>query len=156
MLWIAIAIAITSPKMPVSPKEAPIPSPSAAECAVITAMISSAWRAAAPERWLTSSSPTRLSRTPTTYTKATPSTAPVAVRVTLPPPPSTSRLMLAPSITPAAIAFARPNHLVPLSSKNANGSAPSPVASAVNSAATNTNTMLPRLTSIDAATPRRG
>ena len=48
MFWMAIATAIRSPKVLVSPKAAPMPIPSAAECAVITPTTSNAFRASDP------------------------------------------------------------------------------------------------------------
>ena len=48
MLCTAIAIAITRPKASPPPNDAPTPTPSAAECAVITPTISAALRASAP------------------------------------------------------------------------------------------------------------
>ena len=69
--------------------------------------------------------------------KTPPAAAPSATRPGPRLKPCQSRPTLAASMNPAAIAFAVPSHVFPTPFRTKrNGSAPSPVASAVNSAAT--------------------
>ena len=83
-----------------------------------------------------------------TATKAAPDNAPSAVRAGLHSPPWRSRLTLAPSMTPAASAFAGASQRCVAPRPKANGRAPRPVATAVPKAATTTRRL--------SATPRTG
>ena len=91
-----------------------LPTPSATECAVITAMIKQ--RPCARPRPTARQDQARRpakARSRVAATNTAPATAPARTRPTLRSPPSISRLRLAPSITPEAKAFARPSQFVP-------------------------------------------
>src|SRR5215211_1980941 len=137
MLWMAIAIEISTPSSAPSPKETPTPMPSVNECNVITPTIINAPTASAP-RSAPNSTCRRCSSTRRVVTmNAAPRAAPSAVLPRLIPSPSSARPTLAPPMNPAATAVPRPSRFS-IRRPSSRGSAPSPVASAVASAARKT------------------
>ena len=151
MFCTAIASAIRSPNASPSPNAAPTPMPSAAECAVITTTISNACRAARPLNDPSVSASCPPITREVAKTKSAPTAAPPAVCAPLRAAPSSSRLALAPSITPEATALAAPSQRSRPGPNQANGRAPSPVASAVPSATSPTTATPPDVTSLRAA-----
>src|SRR6056297_3324518 len=132
----AVVMKAPSPSDPA--KETPTPTPSAKECAVMIPRISSALAAPAPCRSATSTSPAPESSRSATTIAPSPTSTPTSVSVMSMETPSSIRLWLAASISPAAAAFDQPIVRSPIFLTNRKGSAPTPVMIAVRRAAATT------------------